>query len=138
MELLVNTQHKEKNTIIIPDIVFNKMIQNATCDAGDVDDVVGFSSEHEDWSISFYGKADDDFYMIIEDFGVFSETISGGKTWQQLLPTANQLVEMQDKINDKAEELHQEKADEEEAQKEAIKFNKDPYDYYGVNRSMFI
>jgi hypothetical protein len=109
--------------------IFNSLIEKVECDTGKDLETIGFRSKHSNYHLSFYGCADEDYNVLVEDFGCITDN-----DWKQLEPTKEQITIMQNTINNKVSELHN-------SEKESNideDFNGNYYDYYGVNQAMFI
>lgn len=74
---------------------FAHLLSSAKCDNCTLE-CIGFTSKWNNYSISFYASANDNFTVIVEDFGRMVK-----KAWQQLEPTAEQVQAMQELINSK-------------------------------------
>lgn len=103
----------------IPFSVFSHLSLNLECDCADINDVIGFTSQHENWSLNFYGRESEDFRLEIEEFGFQTPNTTGGDhpNWHKCTPTSEQLSFMNQKIQEKLHYLLQEK---EEAEQKAF------------------
>jgi len=115
----------------LPTTIFNSLIQNIKLDTGTKDiETIGISANFGSYSISFYGKMEDNYKVIVEDFGM----TKNNSCWVILEPTQKQLDKMQKSILDKVEHVKEVlKESEEDMEWEYT----DLYNENGVKRSEF-
>ena len=110
----------------IPQNIFTQLIERAVCDTGEDTSLIGLRSKIGNYELSFYAEDQDDYLLIVEDFG---KMIKG--KWEQFVPTKNQKLIMRKKITDKADALYA-------AAKTEIITEPDNYDTLGLNIGMFL
>jgi hypothetical protein len=115
---------------VIQKSVFDQLISNIECECNDLHGTIGFSAEHGNWSLSFNAEAENDFSIILEDFGFLCQD-----RWIQCEPSFDQLFKMQDVINDKVTQLQDEENQRIENESEE---SVDLYEQNGVSISNFI
>tara|TARA_R110002020_G_scaffold318905_12_gene534594 strand:- start:4277 stop:4618 length:342 start_codon:yes stop_codon:yes gene_type:complete len=105
------------------DSVFINLLKKAQLDTGEDLETVGFSAKLNPYEMSFYAELVTGHNITIEDFGH-----QYGKSWQQLEPTPEQRLALQELMNKTVEKLERR-----EDQPEFF----DHYTEYGVSESMF-
>lgn len=88
-----------QNTPVIGQTVFDSLIGLLKCDTEGDPDCVGMSATLACHSISFYGRREDGFSLVVEDFGHMKKS-----KWTQLEPTPGQIDTMRAKLTDKVRE----------------------------------
>ena len=105
--------------------IIDHLITNVKPYTGKDLETVGLESEYENYKVSFYGLKEDNYKLVVEDFG-----LSINQKWRQYYPTDMQLELMQVKLIKAVSELQL----EDDPTDEGIQ---DLYDYFGVKRSNF-
>lgn len=105
---------------MIPSIVFNHLIHNIECDASDVNDVIGFRSEHEEWILNFHCENEEGFRFQLSEFGFFNNNAKeANRKFIDCKPNSEQLSKMKEILSVKVDQLLKE--DEESKRIEAEK-----------------
>ena len=86
----------------ISDEMFNSILKTADCDSWDLKDVVGFKCEMANYTLRFYGDAENDFNVKVDEFGF---GILGYFT--ECKASTSQIEKMQEIILKKVEELEE-------------------------------
>ena len=110
--------------------IFDALIKCAKVETGNDIGTVGMGATFINYSIGFYASSDDNYKVIVEDFGMMKKG-----DWIQLEPTENQLAEMQKIILNKVEGIRLSNQESEERFDDS--FDGDYYNLYGVSKSMF-
>ncbi|WP_440881440.1 hypothetical protein [Tenacibaculum sp. C7A-26P2] len=89
--------------------VFSRLKQKVECDTGSDLETIGFRSKNGIYEMSFYGSEEDDYKVIVEDFGCMKN-----QKWYQLEPTETQIITLQNIINKEADNLYKLKEQKEQ------------------------
>lgn len=76
--------------------IFTGLLKNLKCETGNEKDVIGFRAKYKGYEISFHGELDDNYDVIVGDFG----RMLNGK-WEQAEPKQYQLQLMKIKLQSK-------------------------------------
>ena len=108
--------------------IIDHLITNVKLYTGKDLETVGLQSEYENYKVSFYGIKENNYKLVVEDFG-----LSINQKWRQYYPTDMQLELMQVKLIKAVSDLQDECLEDDQTD-EGIQ---DLYDYFGVKRSNF-
>ena len=89
------TKTIQENIEIIEPSVFDALLQAVECATGYTLQCVGLTASLYEYTISFYGDWEDDYALVVEDFG----KMCSGK-WVQCEATEEQLVAMKARLDE--------------------------------------
>lgn len=106
--------------------IFNGLVDNCKAEDESTLEQVAFRSHYTWYGMSFYANIDDNYNLMVEDFG---RNVKG--VWQQHEPTEEQLNWMRQKIDAEVMRLQGERTIE------VMEEYEDPYKTFGVSRADF-
>ncbi len=101
-------------------IEFKTLLNRLTVDTDNGLEVLGLRSKHRSNEISFYGNEEDNYTLIVEDFGKMVK----GK-WIELEPTSEQLEQLKSALSTAVDKVSNEL---EEAERQEIIDQRDAYE----------
>ena len=89
------TKITQENIEIIEQAVFDALLDTVECSTGYTLQCVGLTASLQEYTISFYGDWEDDYALVVEDFGKM-----GLGKWVQCEATEEQLIAMKARLDE--------------------------------------